>query len=62
MAATAGRVFIMKSASAYLPVDIEFKDGAPVQVVMTQGKFEIIDEIDDWQEQAEIARAFGLAD
>ncbi|HXL79407.1 MAG TPA: PhzF family phenazine biosynthesis protein, partial [Pyrinomonadaceae bacterium] len=23
-----------------LPVDIEFKDGAPVQVVMTQGKFE----------------------
>ena len=44
-----------------LPVDIEFKDGDPVQVVMTQGKFEIVGEIDDWQEQAEIARALGLA-
>src|SRR5258707_6431873 len=29
-----------------LPVDIEFKDGEPVQVVMTQGKFEIKGEID----------------
>jgi trans-2,3-dihydro-3-hydroxyanthranilate isomerase len=44
-----------------LPVDIEFKDGEPVQVVMTQGKFEIVGEIDDQQEQAEIARALGLA-
>ena len=44
-----------------LPVDIEFKDGAPVQVVMTQGKFEIKGEIDDPHEQAEIARALGLA-
>ncbi|MEP6742691.1 MAG: PhzF family phenazine biosynthesis protein, partial [bacterium] len=42
-----------------LPVDIEFKDGAPVQVVMTQGKFEILDEVDDTHEQAEIARALG---
>ena len=42
-----------------LPVDIEFKDGEPVQVVMTQGKFEIIDEVDDSHEQAEIARALG---
>ena len=42
-----------------LPVDIEFKDGAPVQVVMTQGKFEILDEIDDSQEQSEFARALG---
>jgi trans-2,3-dihydro-3-hydroxyanthranilate isomerase len=42
-----------------LPVDIEFKNGEPVQVVMTQGKFEIVDEIDDWHEQAEIARALG---
>jgi trans-2,3-dihydro-3-hydroxyanthranilate isomerase len=33
-----------------LPVDIEFKDGEPVRVVMTQGKFEIRSEIDDWQE------------
>jgi len=44
-----------------LPVDIEFKDGQPVQVVMTQGEFKILDEIDDWQEQAEVARALGLA-
>ncbi len=44
-----------------LPVDIEFKEGVPVQVVMTQGKFEIMGEIDDWHEQAEIARALGLA-
>lgn len=44
-----------------LPVDIEFKDGQPVQVVMTQGKFEILDEVDDGHDQAEIARALGLA-
>ena len=44
-----------------LPLDIEFKDGKPVQVVMTQGKFEIIDEIDDAQEQAEVARSLGLS-
>ena len=44
-----------------LPVDIEFKDGEPLQVVMTQGKFEILDEIDDGHDQAEIARALGLA-
>src|SRR3977135_2582103 len=44
-----------------LPVDIEFKDGAPVRVVMTQGKFEIVGDIDDQQEHAEIARALGLA-
>ena len=43
-----------------LPVDIEFKDGAPVQVVMTQGKFKILNEVDDSHEQAEIARALGL--
>jgi trans-2,3-dihydro-3-hydroxyanthranilate isomerase len=43
-----------------LPVDIEFKDGQPVQVVMTQGKFQILDEIDDGHEQAELARALGL--
>jgi trans-2,3-dihydro-3-hydroxyanthranilate isomerase len=44
-----------------LPVDIEFKDGQPVQVVMTQGKFEILDEVDDGHDQAEVARALGLA-
>jgi len=44
-----------------LPVDIEFKDGQPVQVVMTQGKFEVLDDVDDGHEQAEVARALGLA-
>ncbi|HEY6233457.1 MAG TPA: PhzF family phenazine biosynthesis protein [Pyrinomonadaceae bacterium] len=43
-----------------LPVDIEFEEGAPVQVVMTQGKFEITAEIDDAHEQSELARALGL--
>jgi trans-2,3-dihydro-3-hydroxyanthranilate isomerase len=42
-----------------LPVDIEFKNGQPVQVVMTQGKFETLAEIDDQHEQAELARALG---
>jgi trans-2,3-dihydro-3-hydroxyanthranilate isomerase len=44
-----------------LPIEIEFKDGEPVQVVMTQGKFEVISEIDDAHEQAEVARALGLS-
>jgi trans-2,3-dihydro-3-hydroxyanthranilate isomerase len=44
-----------------LPVDVEFRDGQPVQVVMTQGPFEILDEIEDAQEQAEVARALGMA-
>ncbi len=44
-----------------LPVDIEFKDGKPGRVVMTQGKFEIRGAIEDWQDQADIARALGLA-
>ena len=44
-----------------LPVDIEFKDGVVEQVVMTQGKFQVLDEIDDSQEQAELARALGRA-
>jgi trans-2,3-dihydro-3-hydroxyanthranilate isomerase len=43
-----------------LPVEIEFKDGVPLQVVMTQGKFEIKGDIDDASEQAELARALGL--
>jgi trans-2,3-dihydro-3-hydroxyanthranilate isomerase len=42
-----------------LPVDIEFKEAVPSQVVMTQGKFQILGEIDDRHEQAEIARALG---
>ena len=44
-----------------LPIEVEFVDGEPSQVVMTQGKFEIRGEIEDWQEQSEIARALGLA-
>jgi trans-2,3-dihydro-3-hydroxyanthranilate isomerase len=44
-----------------LPVDIEFEDGEPVEVTMTQGKFEIKGEIEEASEQAEIARALGLA-
>lgn len=44
-----------------LPIEVEFKDGEPSQVVMTQGKFEIRGEIDDWQQQADLARALGLA-
>lgn len=44
-----------------LPVDIEFKDGQPVQVVMTQGEFKILAEVDDAQEQAEVALALGIA-
>src|SRR5690349_21855402 len=43
-----------------LPVEIEFKDGKPTRVMMTQGKFEIKAEIDDWQDQADIARGLGL--
>jgi len=43
-----------------LPVDIEFKDGEVVQVVMTQGKFEIKAEVDEAADQAELARALGL--
>ncbi|MDX6500049.1 MAG: trans-2,3-dihydro-3-hydroxyanthranilate isomerase [Blastocatellia bacterium] len=44
-----------------LPINIEFKDGEPAQVVMTQGKFEIRGEIDDAHDQSQIARALGLA-
>src|ERR1044072_2147844 len=44
-----------------LPVDIEFKNEKPVRVDMTQGTFEIVHEIDDAHEQAEVARALGLA-
>jgi trans-2,3-dihydro-3-hydroxyanthranilate isomerase len=44
-----------------LPVEIEFKNGGPAQVVMTQGKFEIKGEVGDAHERAEIARALGLA-
>ena len=44
-----------------LPVEIEFKNSEPTRVVMTQGAFEIKTEIDDWQDQADIARGLGLS-
>ena len=44
-----------------LPLEIQFEDGRPVQVVMTQGKFQILDELEDGHEQADLARALGLA-
>ncbi len=44
-----------------LPVDIEFKDGQPVQVVMTQGKPVAGSIMEDLAEQADLARALGLA-
>ncbi len=44
-----------------LPVDIEFKDGQPVQVVMTQGRFETHGEVVEAYERAEIERGLGLA-
>ncbi len=44
-----------------LPVDIEFKDGQPVQVVMTQGKPALGAVIDTPKDQADIARALGLS-
>jgi trans-2,3-dihydro-3-hydroxyanthranilate isomerase len=44
-----------------LPVDIEFKEGQPVQVVMTQGQFETQGEVAEAFERAEIERALGLA-
>ena len=44
-----------------LPVDIEFKDGKPVLVLMTQGKLDILHELEDSHEQAELARALGRA-
>jgi trans-2,3-dihydro-3-hydroxyanthranilate isomerase len=44
-----------------LPIEVEFKDGEPARVVMTQGKWEIKAEIDDWNDQADIARGLGLS-
>jgi len=43
-----------------LPVDIEFKNGQPSQVVMTQGDFKILVEVKDRGERTAIARAIGL--
>jgi trans-2,3-dihydro-3-hydroxyanthranilate isomerase len=45
-----------------LPVDIEFKDGKPTRVVMTQGKFRIIREVHGEADRADIAKAVGLTE
>lgn len=44
-----------------LPVDIEFKDGEPIQVVMTQSKPQLGAVLEDAQEHADLTRALGLA-
>jgi trans-2,3-dihydro-3-hydroxyanthranilate isomerase len=57
-----GRVHLKHEVGiGVLPIEIDFKDGLPTIVTMTQGAFDIRSEIDDWQEQADIARALGLA-
>ena len=57
-----GRVHLKHEVGiGVLPIEIDFKDGLPASVTMTQGTFDIRSEIDDWQEQADIARALGLA-
>lgn len=43
-----------------LPVDVEFEAGAPVQVVMTQGRATVGDIVEDRGEQEDLARALGL--
>jgi len=48
-------------AIGVLPVDIEFRNGQPVKVVMTQGKFQVLAEVEDSHEQAELAHALGRA-
>ena len=44
-----------------LPVEIDFKDAEPSRVVMTQGTWEIKAEIEDPNDQADIARGLGLS-
>lgn len=44
-----------------LPVDVEFREGEPARVVMTQGKFETLRDVEDAHERAEIERGLGLA-
>ena len=43
-----------------LPVEIEFEAGVPVQVVMTQGRPQMGDVLEDRGEQEDLARALGL--
>jgi trans-2,3-dihydro-3-hydroxyanthranilate isomerase len=44
-----------------LPVDVEFRNGLPVRVVMTQGKYEVLGRLEGAHERAELERALGLA-
>lgn len=44
-----------------LPVEIEFADGEPVRVVMTQGRFEIQRDVEEARARELIARGVGLA-
>jgi trans-2,3-dihydro-3-hydroxyanthranilate isomerase len=43
-----------------LPVEIEFRSGEPFQVVMTQGKFEAFEKIEDETEIENLASSLGL--
>jgi trans-2,3-dihydro-3-hydroxyanthranilate isomerase len=43
-----------------LPVDVEFKDGQPLRVVMTQGKFEAREVVEKGEERTALARGLGL--
>jgi len=57
-----GRVHLQHEVGiGVLPIEIDFKDGEPIRVTMTQGKWEIKAEIEDGNDQADIARALGLA-
>src|SRR5580765_2254595 len=57
-----GRVHLKHEVGiGVLPIEIDFKDNQPVRVTMTQGKWEIRAEIDDWNDQADIARGLGLS-
>ena len=57
-----GRVHLKHEVGiGVLPIEIDFKDGEPARVTMTQGKWEIKAEIEDWNDQADIARGLGLS-
>jgi len=57
-----GRVHLKHEVGiGVLPIEIDFKDSQPVRVTMTQGEWEIRAEIDDWDDQADIARGLGLS-
>ena len=54
---------ITGSIAAYKSADLTrrlLEQNVTVQVVMTQGKFNVISEVDDAEDQAEVARSLGL--